>query len=156
MGKLKIGDKAPAFTLLNQDGKEVSLTDFKSSVVVLYFYPRAMTPGCTTQACGIRDSLSLFKKKKIVTLAVSPDSVEKLKRFEEKQDLNFNLLADPELKVIKEFGAWGKKKFMGKEFMGVLRQTFIIDQKRNICHIMEKVNTKTHHDDVYEWIAENL
>lgn len=153
----KIGNIAPAFTLVDQDGKKVSLKDFKDKKnVVLYFYPKAMTPGCTVQACGIRDYKKEFQKVKTVVFGVSPDAPEKLQRFIEKQDLNFTLLSDPDHKVADKYGSWGPKKFMGKEYDGILRQTFIIGKDGRLKGIMDKVKTKTHHDDVLEFIKENL
>lgn len=153
----KIGNMAPAFTLRNQDGEKVSLKDFKGRKnVVLYFYPKAMTPGCTTQACGIRDSRKAYDKLDTVVLGVSPDPVPRLQKFIDKQDLNFTLLSDEDHKVAEKYGAWGLKKFMGREFMGILRSTFIIGKDGRLKHVMEKVNTKTHHDDVLAYIKENL
>jgi peroxiredoxin Q/BCP len=146
--KLKVGDSAPDFTLLDQNGKSVSLHDFKGKKVVVYFYPKAMTPGCTVQACEIRNSESKLKSAHIVVLGISADPVKSLKKFEEKEKLNFSLLSDPEKKVIQSYGAWGLKKFMGREFEGILRQSFLIDSEGKIVHIMEKVDTKTHHDDI--------
>lgn len=151
-----VGKMAPSFTLVNQDGKKVSLKDFKGKNVVLYFYPKAMTPGCTTQACGLRDSKRKYSSNDVVALGVSPDEFERLKRFQEKEGLNFDLLADPDKKVIEKYGAWGPKKFMGKEFDGVLRTTFIIGKDGKLKHIMDKVKTKTHHEDALAWIKENL
>ena len=145
----KIGNLAPSFTLLNQDGERVSLKDFKGKQhVVLYFYPKAMTPGCTTQACGIRDHKADFEKRNTVVLAVSPDPFERLKRFDAKQSLDFTLLSDEDHAVTEKYGVWGMKKFMGREFMGVLRTTFIIDRSGRLLHIIDKVKTKSHHDDV--------
>lgn len=153
----KVGNLAPAFTLLNQRGEKVSLKDFKGSKnVVLYFYPKAMTPGCTTQACGIRDSKADFDALDTVVLAVSPDPVKNLKKFEEKQDLNFDLLADEDHGVADKYGVWGPKKFMGKEYDGIHRMTFIIAKDGRLSHLMPKVNTKSHHDDVLAWIRTNL
>ncbi len=146
--KLKVGDSAPDFTLLDQNGKSVSLHDFKGKKVVVYFYPKAMTPGCTVQACEIRNSESKLKSAHIVVLGISADPVKSLKKFEEKEKLNFSLLSDPEKKVIQSYGAWGLKKFMGREFEGILRQSFLIDSEGKIVQIMEKVDTKTHHDDI--------
>ncbi|MCB9062723.1 MAG: thioredoxin-dependent thiol peroxidase [Halobacteriovoraceae bacterium] len=149
MSKLKIGSNAPSFSLNDQDGNKVSLKDFKGKKkVLLYFYPRALTPGCTVQACGITDSKKKFDKFNTVVLGVSPDEPEKLTKFVEKKNLNFTLLSDPDHKIAEKYGVWGNKKFMGKEFMGILRTTFIIGQDGKILHIMDKVNTKTHHDDV--------
>jgi peroxiredoxin Q/BCP len=151
----KIGNMAPAFTLENQDGKKVSLKDFKGKKnVVLYFYPKAMTPGCTVQACGIRDSKQAYAKANTVVLGVSPDPVNKLVKFIDKQNLNFDLLSDEDHKVTEKYGAWGLKKFMGREFMGVLRTTFIIGKDGRMKHVMDKVKTKSHHDDVLALIKE--
>jgi peroxiredoxin Q/BCP len=124
--------------------------------VVLYFYPKAMTPGCTTQACGIRDSVQQFTKKNTVVLGVSPDPESKLQKFIEKYQLNFDLLADEGHEVADKYGCWGLKKFMGREFMGLLRTTFVIDKSGRLRHVFDKVNTKTHHDDVLAWVEENL
>ena len=147
----KVGNMAPAWTLLNQDGNKVSLKDFKGKKnVVFYFYPKALTPGCTTQACGIRDAKKELDKLDAVVFGVSPDPVEKLQRFIEKKELNFDLLSDEDKKVNERYGVWGLKKFMGKEFMGVIRTTFIIGKDGRLKHIMDKVKTKSHHDDVIE------
>lgn len=145
---LEIGDMAPNFSLLDQNGKTVSLKDFKGQNVLVYFYPKALTPGCTVQACGLSDSQSKLNDANIVVLGISADPVKKLKQFEDKQKLNFTLLSDPEHQVTEAYGSWGLKKFMGREYMGILRQSFLIDGKGKIIHVMHKVNTKTHHDDV--------
>ena len=153
----KVGNLAPVFKLKNQKGKDIDLKSFRGKKnVVVYFYPKAMTPGCTVQACGIRDYKKEFAKVKTEVLALSPDAVEKLERFEDKQELNFNLLSDPEHKIADKYGAWGPKKFMGKEYDGILRTTFIINKEGRLVHVMDKVKTKTHHDDVLEYIKENL
>lgn len=144
----KIGNLAPAFNLLNQDGKSVSLKDFKGKRVVLYFYPKAMTPGCTVQACGLRDSVKSLAKLNAVALGISPDQPRSLLKFRERDGLNFDLLSDPDHAVADKYGVWGMKKFMGRESMGILRTTFIIGSDGKLRHIMEKVATKTHHDDV--------
>ncbi len=146
-----IGDMAPNFSLLDQDGKEVSLHDFKGKNVVVYFYPKAMTPGCTVQACEIRNSESQLKEHQIVVLGISADPVTSLKKFQEKEKLNFTLLSDPDKKVIKSYDSWGPKKFMGREFEGILRQSFLINKEGKIVHIMNKVNTKTHHEEVLDF-----
>jgi len=146
----EVGSKAPAFTLLNQDGEKISLKDFEGQTVVLYFYPRAMTPGCTVQACGVRDHSPKFKKLGTVVLAVSPDSPERLKKFDEKYTLGFPLLSDEDHKIAEKYGVWGNKKFMGRISLGIKRTTFVIDPKGKILEIMDKVNTKTHHLDVEE------
>jgi len=145
----KVGNNAPAFSLLNQKGAKVSLKDFKGEkTVVLYFYPKAMTPGCTTQACGLRDSKSKLTRAGIVVLGVSPDPVSRLEKFIQRDKLNFDLLSDEDHAVADKYGVWGLKKFMGREYMGINRRTFIIGQNGKLQHVMEKVNTKTHHDDV--------
>ena len=145
----KIGNLAPAFTLLNQNGDKVSLKDFRDKKnVVLYFYPKALTPGCTTQACGLRDVKKELDKLDTVVLGVSPDPVKKLMSFIEKKELNFDLLSDEDHAIAEKYGVWGLKKFMGREFMGILRTTFIIGKDGKLRHVMSKVNTKTHHDDV--------
>lgn len=148
---LKPGDVAPGFTLQDQDGNHVSLSDFKGHRVVVYFYPKAMTPGCTVQACEIRNSDEILKEANIVVLGISADPVKKLKQFEEKEHLNFPLLSDESKKTIEAYGAWGLKKFMGREFMGILRQSFLIDEQGKIVHVMHKVDTKTHHQDILDF-----
>ena len=151
----KIGNIAPALTLLDQSGEKISLKQFRGEKnVVLYFYPKAMTPGCTVQACGIRDSKQALAKLNTVVLGISPDPVAKLERFVEKQGLNFTLLSDEDHSVTDKYGAWGLKKFMGREFMGVLRTTFIIGKDGRLKHIMDKVKTKSHDDDVIALIKE--
>lgn len=145
----KIGNLAPTFTLLDQNGNKVSLKDFRSKAnVVLYFYPKAMTPGCTVQACGLRDSKAQLGKLKTVALGISPDPVARLQKFAERDALNFTLLSDEDHQVADKYGVWGLKKFMGREFMGIRRTTFIIDKEGRLIHVMDKVKTKTHHDDV--------
>jgi peroxiredoxin Q/BCP len=153
----KIGNLAPAFTLLDQAGNKVSLKDFRDDKhIILYFYPKAMTPGCTVQACGLRDAQKALAKLDAVALGVSPDAVARLKKFAERDRLNFTLLSDEDHAVAEKYGVWGLKKFMGREFMGILRTTFIIGKDGRLKHIIDKVNTKTHHDDVAAWIAANL
>jgi peroxiredoxin Q/BCP len=145
----KIGNLAPLFSLQNQRGETVNLKDFRGkSTVVLYFYPAAMTPGCTTQACGLRDNQKALAKLGAVALGVSPDKPAKLARFVERDALNFDLLSDPDHAVADKYGAWGPKKFMGRSFDGILRTTFVIDRDGKLRHVMDKVATKTHHDDV--------
>jgi thioredoxin-dependent peroxiredoxin len=151
------GKQAPAFKLLDQRGEPVSLADFKGKKnVVLYFYPKAMTPGCTVQACGLRDSQSELDALETVVLGVSPDPVARLQKFIDKEELNFTLLSDEDHAIAEKYGAWGLKKFMGREYMGILRQTYIIDKQGKLQLVMDKVKTKTHHDDVISWIKENL
>ncbi len=145
----EIGKKAPGFTLLNQNGDQVTLSDYAGHKrVVVYFYPKAMTPGCTTQACGIRDSFDKFRELDTVVLGISPDPVSRLGRFIEKQNLNFDLLSDEDHAVADRYGVWGLKKFMGREYMGIKRISFIIDREGNVRHILDSFKTKTHHEDV--------
>ena len=145
----KIGNLAPVFTLKNQTGAEVELKQYKGKKnVVLYFYPKASTPGCTVQACGIRDTRGEFDALETVVLGVSPDAPPKLQKFIDKYDLNFDLLADEDHAVAEKYGVWGLKKFMGREFMGILRTSFIIDKEGRLKHIIAKVNTKTHDQEV--------
>ena len=151
MATLKTGNVAPAFTLQDQNGKKVSLKDFKGKKnVVLYFYPKAMTPGCTVQACGLRDSKKDLAKLDSVALGVSPDPVARLKKFDDKEDLNFVLLSDEDHAIADKYGVWGLKKFMGREFMGIIRTTFVIDKNGKLAHVMDKVKTRSHHNDVLE------
>mgnify|MGYP001490210390 FL=1 len=154
--QLEIGSKAPNFSLLNQDSQLVSLNSFRGqNSVLLYFYPKAMTPGCTTQACGIRDSIDQFERNGAKVLAVSPDTPDKLKKFVDKEALNFILLSDSDHAVAESYGAWGLKKFMGKEYMGILRYTYLIDINGRIKHIMKNVKTKTHHKDSLQLILDD-
>lgn len=153
----KVGNLAPAFKLRNQHDEVISLRDYRDEKnVVVYFYPKAMTPGCTVQACGIRDYKKEFAKLDTVVFALSPDPVARLKKFEDKQDLNFDLLSDEDHAIAEKYGVWGLKKFMGREYMGILRSTFIIGKDGRLKEVMGKVNTKTHHDDVAGWIKVNL
>ena len=154
--QLEIGSKAPNLSLLNQDSELVSLDSFRGqNSVLLYFYPKAMTPGCTTQACGIRDSIDQFERNGAKVLAVSPDTPDKLKKFVDKEALNFILLSDSDHAVAESYGAWGLKKFMGKEYMGILRYTYLIDINGRIKHIMKNVKTKTHHKDSLQLILDD-
>lgn len=153
----EVGTKAPNFTLLNQQGSPIKLSDFEGKKnVVVYFYPKAMTPGCTVQACGIRDNQANFESLETVVLGISPDPFPRLAKFEVKQQLNFDLLSDEDHAVTESFGCWGLKKFMGREYMGVLRTTFVVDKAGKIALVMNKVKTKSHHDDVLTWIKENI
>jgi peroxiredoxin Q/BCP len=156
MVKPSIGKVAPAFTALDQNGDKVALKDFRGQRVILYFYPKAMTPGCTTQACGLRDESKALKQANVAVIGISPDSPERLKRFETKAALNFTLLSDENHALAEKYGVWGPKKFMGRTFDGIHRTTFIVDEAGKLRHIIDKVKTKTHHQDVLDWIAEHL
>ncbi len=153
----KIGNLAPVFTLKNSVGESISLKDFKGkNNVVLYFYPKASTPGCTVQACGIRDAASEFAALDTVVLGVSPDPAQKLLKFVDKYALNFDLLADEDHALAEKYGVWGLKKFMGREFMGILRTSFLINKEGRLMHIMDKVNTKTHDQDMLALIRNGI
>lgn len=141
---LKAGDPAPGFQSSDQDGNTVSLSDFLGSKLVLFFYPKDNTPGCTAEACNLRDNYEELKKEGFRLLGVSADSSKKHQNFIAKYDLPFPLLADEEKQVIKAYGVWGKKKFMGREFDGIHRTTFVIDEKGIIERIIAKVKTKDH------------
>ena len=155
--KIEVGDVAPEFNLLSQDGEQVNLSDYRGKKnVVLYFYPKAMTPGCTTQGCGINDSLACFSELNTVVFGVSPDPTAKLLKFREKYHFQFDLLSDDGHKVAEEYGVWDLKKFMGREYMGILRTTFIIDKVGNVIFVMNKVKTKSHHDDVLDILKSHL
>jgi peroxiredoxin Q/BCP len=144
MANLEIGDKAPAFGVLDQDGKKVKLSDYKGKKVILYFYPAASTPGCTKEACDFNDNLNPFKKAGYLVLGISPDGVTKLKKFQNNQDLNFPLLSDEELEVHKAYGAYGKKKLYGREYVGVIRSTFVIDEKGKVELALYNVKATGH------------
>lgn len=141
---LKAGDKAPDFTASDENGTPVSLSDFKGKKVALYFYPKDNTPGCTTQACTIRDNFSALKEAGIVVLGISADDVKSHKKFETKFQLPFTLIADTDKTIANAYGVWGLKKFMGKEHLGIFRTTFLINKKGIIEHVIEKVVTKDH------------
>lgn len=142
--RLEPGDKAPAFTLTDDAGKKVKLSDFKGKTVVLYAYPAAMTPGCTTQACDFRDSLSALQAAGIEVIGISPDSPEKLAKFREKDGLNFTLVSDPDKTVLTKYGAFGEKKMYGKTVVGVIRSTFVIGPTGKIEEAMYNVRAKGH------------
>ncbi len=147
--------KAPAFTLPDQNGKKVSLKDFLGKKVVLYFYPKDNTPGCTKEACDFRDAIEDFKKIKAVVLGISPDSVESHKKFADKYNLPFPLLSDPEKKVLQKYGVWKEKSMYGRKYMGVERTTVIINEKGKIIKIFPKVKVKGHVDEVKKVLKEN-
>ncbi len=148
MTHLKEGDKAPDFSGLNQDGETVTLSDYKGKKLILYFYPKDNTPGCTAQACNLRDNYKQMLKQGYEILGVSADSVKKHTNFINKFDLPFDLLADTELDTIKAYGVWGPKKFMGREFDGIHRTTFVINGNGTIEEIIAKVKTKEHADQI--------
>lgn len=145
---LKVGQQAPGFTLPDQDGKLHSLADYKGKRVLLYFYPKDDTPGCTTEACAIRDTFGDFQKTGLVVLGVSGDDVKSHKKFAEKYKLPFPLLADTEKKILKAYGAWGKKKFMGKEYEGIFRTSFLIGEDGKILKVYENVKPPEHAAEV--------
>ncbi len=155
MSHPKIGNLAPAFSLQDQDGNTLSLKDYKGrKKVVLYFYPRASTPGCTVQAEGLRDIKPELEARGYVAIGVSFDPVAKIKKFHEKKALNFPLLSDEGHAVIEKYGCWQLKKFMGKENMGTVRTTFIIDEDGKLVKVLDKFKTKTHHETLLEVLDE--
>ncbi|WP_334060384.1 thioredoxin-dependent thiol peroxidase [Alteromonas sp. S005] len=152
MKTLQAGDKAPQFSLQNQNDETVSLADYAGKKVLVYFYPKAMTPGCTTQAQGLRDVNDELTAKNVVVMGISPDAVKRLPKFVEKENLNFTLLSDEDHAVADAFGVWGPKKFMGKEYDGIHRQTFLIDENGTIEHVFNKFKTKEHHTVVLDYL----
>lgn len=149
---IDIGQVAPDFTLLDQDSNPVTLSELKGKKALLYFYPRASTPGCTIQAKGLRDSKAELDGLNVVVLGISPDTPKKLTNFINKQELNFTLLADENHAVCEKYHVWQLKKFMGKENMGVVRTSFLIDENGNIEHIFNKFKTKDHHQVVLDFL----
>jgi thioredoxin-dependent peroxiredoxin len=150
MAYLNIGDKAPDFSVVNQDGETVSLADFKGSKLIVYFYPKADTPGCTTESCNLRDNFDNLLNRGFKILGVSPDNQAKQKKFAEKYNLPFPLLADVDLDIIKTYGAWGTKKMYGKEYEGLLRTTYVISEEGFIEKAITKVKTKDHAAQILE------
>ncbi|MES2837977.1 MAG: thioredoxin-dependent thiol peroxidase [Bacteroidota bacterium] len=148
MFHLAIGDKAPAINAVNQNGEKITLTQFKGKKVVLYFYPKDNTPGCTVQACNLKDNYAALLKKGYAVIGVSTDSETSHKKFIEKFSLPFPLIADTDKKVALDYGVWGLKKFMGKEYDGMHRTTFVIDEKGIIENIITKVETKNHANQI--------
>ncbi|PMH41063.1 thioredoxin-dependent thiol peroxidase [Vibrio sp. 10N.286.49.B3] len=150
---LEIGSHAPTFTRLDQNSVEVTLSDYLGKKVLLYFYPRASTPGCTVQACALRDSKAELEKLNVVVMGVSPDTPKKLTNFTNKQELNFTLLADEEHSLCESYGVWQLKKFMGRESMGVVRTSFLIDEEGKLEHVFNKFKTKDHHEVVLDYLT---
>lgn len=146
--ELAVGDQAPEFSLPDQHGKAVTLKSFKGKQLVLYFYPKDDTPGCTAEACSLRDGYGSFRAKGYEILGVSPDSVKKHVKFQEKYNLPFSLLADEDHSVAEAYGVWGEKKFMGRTYDGIHRTTFVIDEKGKIERIIAKVDTGNHAEQV--------
>lgn len=148
MSKLKKGDIAPQFKGLNQNGEEISLSNYKGKKVILYFYPKDNTPGCTAESCNLNDNYQFWLDKGFEVIGVSPDSVASHKKFVDKFGFAFNLIADTEKEILKAYDAWGEKSMYGRKYMGVIRTTFIIDSKGKIEEIFEKVKTKDHTNQI--------
>ncbi len=148
MSTLKEGDKAPIFKGLNQNNKLISLSDFSGQKVILYFYPKDNTPGCTAESCNLNDNYDELTKKGFVIIGVSPDDISSHQKFIAKHNLQFNLIADTEKEILQQFDAWGLKKMYGREYMGVLRKTFVINEAGTILKIFEKVKTKDHTNQI--------
>ena len=144
MSKLQIGDKAPAINAVDQNGNNITLEQYQGKKVVLYFYPKDMTSGCTAQSCNLSDNYNVLQKNGYDVIGVSCDSVKRHQKFIEKYDLPFNLISDEDQKVVNDYGVWQLKKFMGREYMGIVRTTFLIDENGKIVDIITKVNTKEH------------
>lgn len=145
---IKTGEKAPQFTLPDQDGNPVSLADYAGKTVVLYFYPKADTPGCTVQACGVRDHLPNYTEAGAVVIGISPDPVKAVKKFADKQSLDFALLADEDHAVCETYGVWAEKSMYGRKYWGALRATFIIGPNGIVAHVIPRVTPRTHDDEV--------
>ncbi len=150
MVKLKAGDKAPDFSGINQDGNSIKLGDFSGKKLILYFYPKDNTPGCTAQSCNLNENYDEWLNRGYEVVGVSPDSVDSHREFREKYDLKFNLIADTEKEILKAYGAWGEKSMYGRKYMGVLRTTFVIDEDGIITEVIEKVKTKDHTNQIFK------
>ena len=151
--ELQVGDRAPEIELPDQDGEPQSLAAQRGQWVLVYFYPRDDTPGCTVEACGLRDSAARYEERDIQVFGISADSVKSHRKFADKHQLPFTLLADEEKTVIRSYGAWGKKKFMGREFDGILRQSFLVDPKGKIAKVYAKVKPDGHAEEVLADVA---
>jgi len=151
---IQTGEQAPDFELPDHDGTPVRLSELRGRRVVLYFYPKANTPGCTTQACGIRDHRADYEAAGVAVLGVSPDPVSEVKRFHDSQDLNFRLLADEDHAVAERYGVWGEKSMYGRTYWGVSRSTFIVDEDGIVAHVIPKASPKTHDDVVLKALGE--
>lgn len=154
MTELRVGAKAPDFILASHDGKSYSLKDFRGKKVVLYFYPKDNTSGCTKEACSFRDNLSAIKKKGAIVLGVSPDALRSHEKFSTKFDLNFPLLSDEDKTTLMDYGVWQEKSMYGRKYMGVVRTTFIIDERGRISHIFPKVNVDGHTGEILKALSE--
>lgn len=154
MALLEAGQKAPEFTVKDQDGNPVSLRDFSGRKVVLYFYPKDDTPGCTREACAFRDNFPNFQKIDAVVLGVSVDGQKAHRKFVDKYELPFTILVDEEKKIVEAYGVWGLKKFMGKEYMGTNRVTYLIDEEGTIEKVWPKVKPETHAAEVLDWLQQ--
>ena len=148
MSKLKIGDQAPSINAVDQNGNQITLDQYKGKKIVLYFYPKDMTSGCTAQACNLSDNYSHLNKNGYDVIGVSCDSIKRHQKFIEKYDLPFNLISDEDKKVVNDYGVWQLKKFMGREYMGIVRTTFLIDENGVVEDIISKVNTKDHTNQI--------
>ncbi|EIC83010.1 thioredoxin-dependent thiol peroxidase [Serratia sp. M24T3] len=155
MSPLKAGDTAPQFSLPDQDGEQINLADFQGQKVLVYFYPKAMTPGCTVQACGLRDNMDQLKEAGVEVLGISTDKPEKLSKFAEKELLNFTLLSDEDHQVSHAFGVWGEKSFMGKTYDGIHRISFLLDGNGKVEKVFDDFKTSNHHDIVLEYVTGN-
>lgn len=155
MSPLKAGGMAPTFALLDQDGGIIHLNDFSSKRVLIYFYPKAMTPGCTVQACALRDNMDKLKALGVEILGISTDPPKKLFQFHEKELLNFTLLSDADHRVSKQFGVWGEKNFMGKKYDGIHRISFLIDPTGKIEKVFDDFKTSNHHTVVIDYLKES-
>lgn len=152
--ELKVGQKAPDFTLPSDTGEKISLKDFRGKKVVLYFYPKDDTPGCTKEACSFRDNINQILERQAVVIGVSADSIESHKKFKEKYNLNFPLLSDEKHRVLEKYGVWKERSLYGKKFMGTERTTFIIDENGRIAHIFRKVKVDEHTEEVLRKLDE--